>query len=124
MAKYEKPITDNMKDKANKLFIFLKQIGRYATKEEIGEYLGVSNERVVRDIISVLATRKPIISKSNSCGYRLAMTIDDLEEVENVWSEIDSRIEQLEERKKPLIAFYEKMKYNIKGENNDYSKRI
>ena len=113
MAKCEKPITDNMKEKANKLFLYLKSIGRYATKEEIGEYLGVSNERVVRDIISVLATRKPIISKSNSCGYRLAMTIDDLEEVENVWCEIDSRIEQLEERKKPLIAFYDKMKYNI-----------
>lgn len=116
MAKCEKPITDNVKEKANKLFLYLKDIGRYATKEEIGEYLGVSNERQVRDIISALATRKPIISKSNSCGYRLAMTIDDLEEVQNVWKEIDSRIEQLEERKKPLIAFYEKMKYNI-GEN-------
>ena len=119
MAKCEKPITDNMKEKANRLFKYLKDIGRYATKKEIGEYLGVSNERVVRDIISVLATRKPIISKSNSCGYRLAMTIDDLEEVENVWCEIDSRIEQLEERKKPLIAFYEKMKYNIKGEQHN-----
>ena len=118
MTKYEKPITDNMKQKVNECYLFLKSIGRYATKEEIGEYLGVSNERQVRDIISVLATRKPIISKSNSCGYRLAMTKEDLEEVENVWREIDSRIEQLEERKKPLIKFYEKMKYGI-GANND-----
>ena len=93
----------------------MKENGGYATKEEIGEYLGVKNERVVRDIISLLATRKPIISKSNSCGYKLALTKEDLEEVENVWRELDSRIEQLEERKKPLIKFYEKMKYN-KGE--------
>jgi hypothetical protein len=113
MATYEKPVTDNMKQKVNECYLFLKGIGRYATKEEIGEHLGVSNERQVRDIISVLATKKPIISKSNSCGYRLAMTEKDLEEVENVWKEIDSRIEQLEERKKPLIKFYEKIKYNI-----------
>jgi hypothetical protein len=119
MAKYEKPVTDNMKQKVNRLYLYLKEIGRYATKEEIGEFLGVKSEREVRDIISVLATRKPIISKSNSCGYRLAMTIDDLEEVENVWCEIDSRIEQLEERKKPLIAFREKMKYGIGEKSND-----
>lgn len=116
MAKCEKPVTDNIKQKANALYIYLKDIGRYATKEEIGEYLGVTNERSIREIIALLATRAPIISKSNSCGYRLARTIEDLEEVINVWSEIDSRIEQLEERKKPLIKFYEKMKYNIKGE--------
>ena len=114
MAKIEKPITDNMKDKANKLFIFLKNIGRYATKEEIGEHLGVKDERVVRDIISLLATKKCIISTSSSKGYKLAQTIEDLDEVCHAWSEMDSRIAQLEARRKPMIEFYEKMKY--KGE--------
>lgn len=118
MAKCEKPITDNMKEKANKLFLYLKDIGGYATKEEIGEFLGIQNERSVRDVISLLATKKPIISKSNSCGYKLAQTIEDLEEVENTWGDLSSRIEELEKRIKPLITFRDKMKYGI-GANND-----
>ncbi len=116
MAKCEKPITDNMKQKVNKCYLYLKSIGRYSTKEEIGEHLGVNSEREVRDILSVLATRKCIISTSSSKGYKLAQTIEDLEDVIHAWKEMDSRIEQLQERKKPLIAFYEKFKYN-KGEN-------
>ena len=113
MAKCEKPITDNMKDKANRLFKYLKDIGRYATKEEIGEFLGIQNERSVRDVVALLATKKPIISKSNSCGYKLAQTVDDLEEVENTWGDLSSRIEELEKRIKPLIEFRDKVKYNI-----------
>jgi biotin operon repressor len=105
---YKKPITENMKDKANKLFNYLKSIDRYATKEEIGQYLGISNERSVRDVISLLATRKPIISHSGGKGYRLAMTADDLEEVERTWAELSSRAEELERRMQPLIAFREK----------------
>ena len=116
MANYEKPITENMKDKANRLFFYLKSIGRYATKEEIGEHLGIKNERSVRDVIALLATKKPIISKSNSCGYKLAQTIEDLEEVENTWADLSSRVEELQRRMKPLIAFRDKLKYNI-GEN-------
>ena len=116
MQKYEKPITENMKDKANKLFIYLKSIGRYATKEEIGDFLGIKNERSVRDVIALLATKKPIISKSNSCGYKLAQTEADLQEVENTWADLSSRVDELEKRMKPLIAFRDKLKYNI-GEN-------
>ena len=118
MAKCEKPITDNMKDKANRLFKYLKDIGRYATKEEIGEYLGVRSEREVRDIVSLLATKKCIISTSSSKGYKLAQSVDDLEDVIHCWKEMDSRIEQLEERKKPLIAFYEKINF-LKGQEKN-----
>lgn len=88
MAKFEKPITDNMKDKANRLFKYLKDIGRYATKEEIGVYLGIKNERSIRDIISLLATKKPIISNSFGKGYKLAQSKEDLEEVELTWAEL------------------------------------
>ena len=108
--KYGKPTLSNSQEKANELFLYLKSIGDYATKEEIGVYLGVKNERSVRDIISLLATKKPILSNSGGKGYKLAQTIDDLEEIEHTWAEIDSRIEQLQERKKPLIKFYEKYK--------------
>lgn len=103
-----KPLTDGIKEKANKLYFYLKSIGRYATKEEIGEFLGVSNERSVRDIISLLATKKPIISHSGVKGYKLAQTEADLEEVEHTWAELSSRMEELERRTAPLIAFREK----------------
>ena len=108
---YTKPPTSNMKGKANKLFKYLKDIGRYATKEEIGEFLGIGNERSVRDVISLLATKKPIISHSGGKGYKLAQTADDLEEVERTWAELSSRSEELERRMKPLIAFREKIIY-------------
>lgn len=104
-----KPLTDNIKEKANALYLYLKQVGRYATKEEIGQFLGVNNERSVRDIIALLATKKPIISHSGNKGYKLAQTADDLEEVERTWAELSSRMEELERRTAPLIAFREKM---------------
>jgi hypothetical protein len=104
-----KPLTDNIKEKANALYFYLKQVGRYATKEEIGQFLGVNNERSVRDIIALLATKKPIISHSGNKGYKLAQTADDLEEVERTWAELSSRMEELERRTAPLIAFREKM---------------
>jgi hypothetical protein len=109
--KCEKPLTDNMKEKANKLYMYLKNIGGYATKEEIGEYLGVKNERSVRDIISLLATKKPIISNSCGKGYKLAQSEEDLEEVEHTWAELSSRMEELEKRMFPLIVFREKYKF-------------
>ena len=104
-----KPLTDNIKEKANALYLYLKQVGRYATKEEIGQFLGVNNERSVRDIIALLATKKPIISHSGNKGYKLAQTAEDLEGVERTWAELSSRMEELERRTAPLIAFREKM---------------
>ena len=109
--KCEKPITDNMKDKANKLYKYLKDLNNYATKEEIGDYLGIKNERSVRDVISLLATKKPIISNSCGKGYKLAQCKEDLEEVEHTWAELSSRMEEIEKRIKPLIAFREKQKF-------------
>ena len=106
--KCEKPITENIKQKANALFDYLIAQSDYVSKEQIGEHLGIKNERQVRDIISLLATKKPIISKSNSKGYKLAKSKSDLEDCKNVWCEIDSRIEELKKRREPLIKFYEK----------------
>ena len=61
--------------------------------------------------MSVLATKKPIISTSDSKGYRMAVKRSDLEDVEHQWRELDSRIKQLQKRVTPLIDFYEKAKY-------------
>ena len=108
-----KPLTDNIKEKANKLYFFLKSKKDFVSKEEIGAYLGVSNERSVRDVISLLATKKPIISHSGNKGYKLAQTDEDIEDVERTWAELSSRMEELEKRTAPLIAFREKYYFNF-----------
>lgn len=111
--KCEKPITDKMKERANALYKYLKARQDFVTKAEIGAYLGVKNERQVRDIISVLATKKPIISNSTGAGYKLACSAEDIDEVKHTWKEIDSRIEELSKRRKPLIEFCENTKGNL-----------
>ena len=109
--KCEKPITENIKQKANALFDYLMAQNDYVTKEQIGEYLGIKNERSVRDVISLLATKKPIISHRGNKGYKLAKTPSDLQEVERWWAELSSRMEELEKRIIPLIKFRDKVKY-------------
>lgn len=108
--KCEKPITDNMKEKVNALWAEMRD-GRTLNLEEVCEVCGVKSERQARDIMSVLATKKPIISTSDSKGYRMAVKRSDLEDVEHQWRELDSRIKQLQKRVTPLIDFYEKAKY-------------
>ena len=63
--------------------------------------------------MSVLATKKPIISNSTGAGYKLARAVEDIDEVKHTWKEIDSRIEELNKRKKPLIEFCENVSGNI-----------
>ena len=108
--KCEKPITDNMKEKVNALWAEMRD-GRTHNLEEVCGVRGVKSERQARDIMSVLATKKPIISTSDSKGYRMAVKRSDLEDVEHQWRELDSRIKQLQKRVTPLIDFYEKAKY-------------
>lgn len=106
--KPSKPVTPNMKDKVNRLYTFMKGKNDFVTKEEIGEFLGIANERSVRDVIAVLSTKKPIISTSDNKGYKLARTTKDIDLVRQAWMEIDSRQAELEKRKQPLIEFYDK----------------
>lgn len=109
----EKPNLDKIKERANIIYVYLKD-GKTRTKSELCGALGweynSSNDRRVREIISILAKKIPIISTSDSRGYRIAKSILDLDDVEHQWRELDSRISELEERKSPLIKFYEKAK--------------
>lgn len=116
MAKCEKPFTANIRDQANKLFFYLRKQDDFVTKQQIGDYLGIKDERSVRSVISALATRKPILSRSSGCGYKLCQTEADLEEAEHTLAEMSSRIEEIEKRMQPLYAWRDKIKYNI-GEN-------
>ncbi len=111
----EKPVTEGMKDKVNRMYLVLRR-GGYFTKEQLAEELNIKSERSVRDVMSTLSKKKPIIATSDNRGYKLAMTTDDLEEVVHSWQEIDSRIDELDARRKQLIAFYDKcMKMTGRG---------
>lgn len=119
MAKCEKPFTANIREKANKLFFYLREQDDFVTKQQISDYLGIKDERSTREIISALATRKPILSRSSGCGYKLCQTEADLEEAEHTIAEMSSRIEEIQKRMQPLYAWRDKIKYNIGEQNND-----
>ena len=108
--KIEKPLTEKMREKANACYRLFRDTDGYLTKSEIGEYLSLKDERQVRDVISLVATKVPIISKSNSKGYKMAKTAADYDEAMNTWAEVSSRMEQLEKRIYPLIKFKDKIK--------------
>ena len=105
---FEKPMTENQKINGNKLYRFMKN-SDVVTKEQMLECLGwdKTKDRQLRDLISCIAKKVPVISTSDSKGYKIAKTKQDLKDVVHQWKEIDSRIEELEKRKQPLIKFYE-----------------
>lgn len=104
-------MSENQKENGNKLYRFMIA-NKFLTKEQMLAYLGwdSSKDRQLRELISLIAEKVPVVSTSDKKGYMIAKTKEDLAEVEHTWKEIDSRIEKLEERKKPLIEFYEKYK--------------
>ena len=107
--KIEKPMTENQRQNGNKLYRLLMAYD-VVTKEERLAELGWDSkkDRQLRDLLSMIGKKRPLISTSDSKGYKMAKTKADLEEVKHQWKELDSRIEQLKERRKPLIDFYEK----------------
>lgn len=112
MEKFEKPITENQKILANKIYNFLLRTHRLTTKQEICEMLGLpynsNNDRKIRDTINVIKKRRPIVATPDTKGYFAPTVKEDLEQVEHQWKYIDKIIADLEETKNPLIAFYNK----------------
>jgi biotin operon repressor len=113
----KKPELTNKQELANQLYFYLLQQNDFVSKEQIGEVLGIKNERSVRDIIALLSTKKPIISHSGNKGYLLAKRKEDLENVERTWAELSKRIREMQARIEPLIKFRDRVKYNIKGDD-------
>ena len=107
--KIEKPMTENQRQNGNKLYRLLMAYD-VVTKEEMLAELGWDSrkDRQLRDLLSMIAKKRPLIATSDQKGYKIGKSKADLEEVIHQWKELDSRIEQLKERKKPLIEFYEK----------------
>lgn len=111
-VKCEKPMTENEKINGNKLYRFL-MVNNVVTKEQMLEHLGwdKKKDRQLRDLLSMIGKKVPLIATSDQRGYKIAKTKADLREVEHTWAEMSSRIENLQERIAPLIKFYEKYKY-------------
>lgn len=116
-TQYSKPVLKKIEQKANLLYKFLLTEDDYVSKEQIGRLLGIKSERSVRDVISLLATKKPVISHSGNKGYKLAKSVADFDDVMRVWAELSSRIEELEKRIKPLINFREKCRKTVDNTN-------
>lgn len=110
--KIEKPMTENQKKNGNALYRLLMAYD-VVTKEEMLAELGWDSrkDRQLRELLSLIGQKVPLIATSDQKGYKIAKTEKDLEEVEHQWKELDSRINQLDKRKIPLIEFYEKHKY-------------
>ena len=102
-------LPEMVKKRANELYLMLKK--RTYTNEELQLHffgkVSTNNNRRARDLISTLAKRVPVIATSDSKGYYVASAAEDLEKVEHQWKELDSRIAELDKRRKPLIDFYE-----------------
>ncbi|HKL93805.1 MAG TPA: hypothetical protein VJZ69_00805 [Clostridia bacterium] len=98
---------EKTRGRLNELYIMLQE--RNYKKAEIMAYFGVG-ERTAREMISIVSKRAPVIAVSNTRGYRIAKSAEDIDAVMHSWKEIDSRQKELEERKIPLIKFYEKQK--------------
>lgn len=108
LTKYNKPTLKKIEEKANKLFLYLKAQDDYVSKAQIGAVLGIENERSVRDVISLLATKVPIISHSKTKGYKIAKSEKDLDEAYLTWRELTSRANEINNRILPLLKFCEK----------------
>ena len=107
----KKPMTENEKKNGNLLYKYLMQ-NDVVSKEEMFAVLGWDSkkDRQLRDLLSMIAKKKPLIATSDQKGYKIAKTKQDLYAVEHEWKELDSRINNLDERRKPLIKFYEQYK--------------
>ena len=112
--KIEKPMTENQKYYGNMLYNFL-MANDTVTKEQMLEHLGwdKSMDRQLRDLLSLIGQKVPLISVSSDKGYKIAKNKNDLALVEHSWAELSSRVEVLNNRIAPLIKFRDKHKFNI-----------
>ena len=102
-----------MRMRANEVWRLLKE--KVCTKEELERRFYPnskpgSHERQIRELIAIVAKKVPVISTSDSKGYWIASKPEDVTHAKHAWKEIDSRIEELDARRQPLIAFCEKYK--------------
>lgn len=116
MIEFEKPKISKFNERCNQVLEFLKVSG-YVTKADIANHLGwhlPKYDRQIRDIIANISWHNPIISTSDTNkGFKLARDYEDCESAKHSWAELDSRIEELQKRKRPLIKFLDERKIKL-----------
>ena len=80
-----------------------------ATKEQLMKLIGVKDERVVRDCISIIKKRFPVISLSGEKGYRIAKTKEDLEDAKHMIASETSRANEVIDNLVELKKFVARM---------------
>jgi hypothetical protein len=112
-------ISDIKKLIGNKVYFMLRE--RTHTKQEIQDEFKL-NERVVRDIISEIAKLRPIITPDKGYKVPLLNPSDGLEVIHEL-NDLDSRIRELGERKKPLWQYIESYMQKVGATTLDEFKR-
>lgn len=114
VIKIEKPeISEAIWERCKTLLRYFKENpDRDITKKEIcEEALGWEyprQERQTREVISNLGKAVPIIATSDTRGYRLATTAEDMEKVKHQLNELNSRKLELDLRCDPLKKFIDR----------------
>ena len=103
----QRPMSELQKQRINAIYCRLS-CGQ-ATKEELMCLISVNDERTVRDCISQLKRRYPVISLSGEKGYRLALTAEDIEDAKHMIAAEESRAKEVLKGIVTLKKFVKKM---------------
>lgn len=97
-------LTDENRAKLNALYRLLRNGN--VTKRQVMDIFAVS-ERTARDMLSEVAKRAPLISVSDTAGYRIAVTPRDVGDAKHAYNENKKRAEEILKRNEPLEKFLE-----------------
>lgn len=114
MIEIKKPMSEKERENGNKLYLFL-MAHDVVTKDEMLEHLGWDSkkDRQLRNLLSQIGKKRPLIATSDQRGYKIAKTQKDLEEVEHTLAEMSSRVEEIQKRMQPLYSFRDLHKFGI-----------
>lgn len=97
-------LTDENRAKLNSLVRLLRNGN--VTKQQVMDIFKVS-ERTARDMLSEIAKRAPLISVSDTSGYRIAVQPSDIGDAMHAYNENKKRAEEILKRNAPLEKFIE-----------------
>ena len=115
--KCEKPMTENQKEVANKIYAYLLSEHRYISKEELCAMLGweynLTNDRKVRDSVNSIKKVRVIVATPDRKGYFAPKCKEDMKEIIHLWRYLDKLEKEIQETRKPVIKFVEKFGYAL-----------
>ena len=78
--------------------------GKYNAEQKFN-YRGVEDVMNARDMLSEIAKRAPLISVSDTSGYRIAMRASDVDDAMHAYNENKKRAGEILKRNEPLEKF-------------------